>query len=175
MARAIGLRPEPPSAFWIRSRGTHAWTTPEIAKPSTSAHQTSQAIRNASLNPLPTTSSTPSMLAMIPPPGSGTIQRMATTQASPAGKGYQSSKDELLARLARVKGQVGGVERMVEQDRYCIDILTQISAIQAALDKVALGLLDGHARTCVVGARRGQQEARTVEMMAAVGRLMRRG
>ena len=77
---------------------------------------------------------------------------MATTQASPAGKGYQASKDELLARLARVKGQVGGVERMVEQDRYCIDVLTQISAIQAALDKVALGLLDGHARTCVVGA-----------------------
>ena len=103
------------------------------------------------------------------------MQRMATTQATPAGKGYQSSKDELLARLARVKGQVGGVERMVDQDRYCIDILTQISAIQAALDKVALGLLDGHARTCVVGAQRGQQEERTVEMMAAIGRLMRRG
>lgn len=103
------------------------------------------------------------------------IHAVATTQASPTGKGYQSSKDELLARLARVKGQVGGIERMVEQDRYCIDILTQISAIQAALDKVALGLLDGHARTCVVGAQRGEQEARTAEMMAAIGRLMRRG
>jgi DNA-binding FrmR family transcriptional regulator len=100
---------------------------------------------------------------------------MATTQRQPAGKGYQSTKDDLLARLARVKGQVGGVERMVEQDRYCIDILTQISAIQAALDKVALGLLDGHARTCVLGAEANLQDERTVELMAAVGRLMRRG
>src|SRR6202049_1735504 len=100
---------------------------------------------------------------------------MTTTQATPVGKGYQSSKDDLLARLARIKGQVGGVERMVEQDRYCIDVLTQISAIQAALDKVALGLLDGHARTCVIGAQAEQQEERTDELMAAVGRLMRRG
>jgi CsoR family transcriptional regulator, copper-sensing transcriptional repressor len=100
---------------------------------------------------------------------------MPTTQASPIGKGYQSSRDELLARLARVKGQVGGVERMVEQDRYCIDVITQISAIQAALDKVALGLLDGHARTCVIGADASLQDERTAELMAAVGRLMRRG
>ena len=100
---------------------------------------------------------------------------MPTTPATPVGKGYQSSKDDLLARLARIKGQVGGVERMVEQDRYCIDVLTQISAIQAALDKVALGLLDGHARTCVLGAQAEQQEERTDELMAAVGRLMRRG
>ena len=64
---------------------------------------------------------------------------------------------------------------MVEQDRYCIDVLTQISAIQAALDKVALGLLDGHARTCVLGAVAEQREERTAELMAAVGRLMRRG
>ena len=90
-------------------------------------------------------------------------------------RGYSASKDELLARLARVEGQVRGIERMVEQDRYCIDILTQISAIQAALDKVALGLLDGHAHTCVIGAEPQDQDARTAEMMAAVGRLMRRG
>jgi DNA-binding FrmR family transcriptional regulator len=102
---------------------------------------------------------------------------MATTRtaAAPTGKGYQSSKDDLLARLARVRGQVGGVERMVEQDRYCIDVITQISAIQAALDKVALGLLDGHARTCVLGADASLQDERTAELMAAVGRLMRRG
>jgi DNA-binding FrmR family transcriptional regulator len=100
---------------------------------------------------------------------------MASIQASPAGKGYQASKDQLLARLARIKGQVGGVERMVEQDRYCIEVLTQISAIQAALDKVALGLLDGHARTCVLGAESEQQEERTDELMASVGRLLRRG
>jgi CsoR family transcriptional regulator, copper-sensing transcriptional repressor len=98
-----------------------------------------------------------------------------TTGQYPAGKGYQSSKDDLLARLARVHGQVGGVVRMVEQDRYCIDVLTQISAIQAALDKVALGLLDGHARTCVIGADENLQDERTAELMAAVGRLMRRG
>jgi DNA-binding FrmR family transcriptional regulator len=100
---------------------------------------------------------------------------MATTQASPTGKGYEATKDDLLARLARIKGQVGGVERMVSGDRYCIEVLTQISAIQAALDKVALGLLDGHARTCVVGADESLQSERTVELMAAVGRLMRRG
>jgi CsoR family transcriptional regulator, copper-sensing transcriptional repressor len=98
-----------------------------------------------------------------------------TTSRSPAGKGYQSTKDQLLDRLARIKGQVGGIERMVGKDRYCIDVLTQISAVQAALDKVALGLLDGHAHTCVVGAEAELQEERTAELMAAVGRLMRRG
>jgi DNA-binding FrmR family transcriptional regulator len=90
-------------------------------------------------------------------------------------RGYTASKDQLLARLSRIEGQVRGVERMVEQDRYCIDVLTQISAIQAALDKVALGLLDGHAHTCVIGAEPSRQDERTAEMMAAVGRLMRRG
>jgi len=100
---------------------------------------------------------------------------MATAPTSRSGSGYQASKDQLLDRLARIKGQVGGVERMVGQDRYCIDILTQISAIQAALDKVALGLLDGHARTCVLGAETEVQEERAAELMAAVGRLMRRG
>jgi DNA-binding FrmR family transcriptional regulator len=100
---------------------------------------------------------------------------MATTPQRPAGAGYQASKDQLLSRLARIKGQVGGIERMVEQDRYCIDVLTQISAIQAALDKVALGLLDGHARTCVLEAPTEQREERAAELMASVGRLMRRG
>jgi CsoR family transcriptional regulator, copper-sensing transcriptional repressor len=100
--------------------------------------------------------------------------RMAEAASAPV-RGYSASKDELLARLARVEGQVRGIERMVEQDRYCIDILTQISAIQAALDKVALGLLDGHAHTCVIGAEAQDQDSRTAEMMAAVARLMRRG
>ncbi len=63
---------------------------------------------------------------------------------------------------------------MVEQDRYCIDVLTQISAIQAALDKVALGLLDDHARHCVLEAGKNERDDRTEEMMAAVGRLLRR-
>jgi DNA-binding FrmR family transcriptional regulator len=100
---------------------------------------------------------------------------MATTDVAPAGAGYQTSKRQLLHRLARIKGQVGGLERMVGEDRYCIDVLTQISAIQAALDKVALGLLDGHARTCVIDAPAHLREQRAAELMAAVGRLMRRG
>ena len=90
-------------------------------------------------------------------------------------RGYTATKDQLLARLRRIEGQIRGIEGMVTDDRYCIDILTQISAAQAALDKVALGLLDGHAHTCVMGAEGDQREQRTEEMMAAVGRLMRRG
>ena len=90
-------------------------------------------------------------------------------------RGYSASKEQLQKRLARIEGQVRGIAKMVDDDRYCIDILTQISAIQAALDKVALGLLDGHAHTCVIGAEPQDQDARTAEMMAAVGRLMRRG
>ena len=90
-------------------------------------------------------------------------------------RGYTATKDQLLARLRRIEGQIRGLEGMVEDDRYCIDILTQISAAQAALDKVALGLLDGHAHTCVIGADADQQDERTDEMMAAVARLMRRG
>jgi DNA-binding FrmR family transcriptional regulator len=95
-------------------------------------------------------------------------------QAAPV-RGYTASKDQLGKRLARIEGQVRGIGRMVEEDRYCIDVLTQISAVQAALDKVAHGLLDEHARTCVIGAEGEQQVDRTDELMAAVGRLMRRG
>jgi len=95
---------------------------------------------------------------------------------TPPTRGYTASKDQLLARLSRLEGQVRGVQRMVEDDRYCIDVLTQISAVQAALDKVALGLLDDHTRTCVIGAQDpGRREERTEELMGAVGRLMRRG
>jgi DNA-binding FrmR family transcriptional regulator len=89
--------------------------------------------------------------------------------------GYSATKEQLLKRMKRIEGQVGGVERMIENDRYCIDVLTQISAVQAALDKVALGLLDEHARHCVMGAAPEQQGEKTDELMAAVGRLMRRG
>ena len=91
-------------------------------------------------------------------------------------RGYTATKEQLNKRLARIEGQVRGVSRMVEEDRYCIDVLTQISAIQAALDKVALGLLDGHARHCLIeGHGEGTPEELTEELMAAVGRLMRRG
>jgi DNA-binding FrmR family transcriptional regulator len=90
-------------------------------------------------------------------------------------RGYTATKDELLKRLRRIEGQVRGIQGMVEDERYCIDVLTQISAIQAALDKVALGLLDDHAKHCVIGARHDDQAEKTQELMAAVGRLMRRG
>ena len=74
----------------------------------------------------------------------------------------------------RIEGQVRGIEKMVEDDRYCIDVLTQISAAQAALDKVALALLADHARHCVVGAEKpADREELTEEMMGAVGRLLR--
>ena len=91
-------------------------------------------------------------------------------------RGYTATKDQLQTRLKRIEGQVRGVRGMDDKDRYCIEVLTQISAIQAALDKVALGLLDDHARHCVVGgAAGGTPEERTSEMMGAVGRLLRHG
>jgi CsoR family transcriptional regulator, copper-sensing transcriptional repressor len=94
----------------------------------------------------------------------------------PRTRGYTATKDELLARLRRVEGQIRGIEGMVTDDRYCIDILTQISAAQAALDKVALGLLDDHAHHCVLGARTAnERDEKNDELMAAVGRVMRRG
>ncbi|MBI2684291.1 MAG: metal-sensitive transcriptional regulator [Actinobacteria bacterium] len=94
-----------------------------------------------------------------------------TTEA----RGYAASKDQLNSRLKRIEGQVRGIERMVADDRYCVDIITQISSVQAALDKVALALLDGHVNHCVIGAEGTEQSDRTRELMAAVGRLMRRG
>ena len=87
---------------------------------------------------------------------------------------YTASKDQLLARLKRIEGQTRGVQKMVEEDRYCIDVLTQISAVQAALDKVALGLLDDHVKHCVIeGHGPGSQEELTDEVMGAIGRLLR--
>ena len=100
---------------------------------------------------------------------------MTSDTATTPTRGYTATKDQLLKRLKRIEGQVRGVQGMVEDDRYCIDVLTQISAIQAALDKVALGLLDDHARHCIAGASGREQGDKTDELMAAVGRLMRRG
>jgi CsoR family transcriptional regulator, copper-sensing transcriptional repressor len=122
------------------------------------------------------TSKTPIRIPyQIPLGGKGNAKiRCMTTTPQPV-RGYTASKDQLLARLRRIEGQIRGIEGMVQDDRYCIDILTQITAAQAALDKVALGLLDGHAHSCVIGAEPDQRDARTDEMMAAVGRLLRRG
>ena len=88
--------------------------------------------------------------------------------------GYIEDKEKVKNRLRRINGQIGGIERMVDEERYCIDILTQISAAQAAIDKVALALLDQHTRHCVVGAGSAEErEAKTEEMMEAVGRLLK--
>lgn len=87
--------------------------------------------------------------------------------------GYSSEKEAILKRLSRIEGQVRGIARMVDEDRYCIDILTQLSAVQKAVDAVALQLLDDHVRHCVVGASASRQAERTEELMAAVGRLVR--
>jgi DNA-binding FrmR family transcriptional regulator len=96
--------------------------------------------------------------------------------ASAPTRGYSATKGQLQSRLRRIEGQVRGIQGMVEDDRYCIDVLTQISAIQAALDKVALGLLNDHVGHCVQEAvAEGRTDEMTTEMMAAVARLMRRG
>jgi CsoR family transcriptional regulator, copper-sensing transcriptional repressor len=87
-------------------------------------------------------------------------------------RGYSASKEQLLKRLARVEGQVRGISRMVDDDRYCIDIVTQINAARAALDKIALGLVDDHVRHCLKGS--ANVEADTDELMDAVGRMLSR-
>lgn len=91
-------------------------------------------------------------------------------------RGYSATRSQLLDRLARIEGQVRGVARMVEEDRYCIDVVTQIHAARAALDKVALGLLDGHVRHCLVEGHGGPTDPneRAQELMGAVGRLLSR-
>jgi DNA-binding FrmR family transcriptional regulator len=101
---------------------------------------------------------------------------MATdeTQSDRPSRGYTATKDQLRKRLARIEGQVRGVARMVEDERYCIDVLTQIAAVQAALDKISLGLLDDHARHCMQGkgGAPSDPEEQVDELMGAVGRLL---
>jgi DNA-binding FrmR family transcriptional regulator len=86
--------------------------------------------------------------------------------------GYRASKEQILKRLARIEGQVRGVSGMVEEDRYCIDVLTQIQAAEAALHSVALGLLDDHVRHCMKGTAAERSE-KADELIGAVGRLVR--
>ncbi|WP_217914770.1 metal-sensitive transcriptional regulator [Miltoncostaea marina] len=101
-----------------------------------------------------------------------------TTQRKPhqhvPGYAAAGGKDAVLKRLRRVEGQVRGIAGMVEDDRYCIDVLQQISAAQAALDKVALALVDDHTRHCLLDAGPDDQEARREELMKALVRLVGR-
>ena len=98
---------------------------------------------------------------------------VTVTRMSSHTPGYSAEKDALLKRLARIEGQVRGVAKMVEDDRYCIDVLTQISAVQSAIESVALRLLNDHVRHCVVGSEGDTQAGRLDELMEAVGRLVK--
>ena len=110
-----------------------------------------------------------------------TTQRTATPQLAPstdthAGHGYISDKQRYLARLKRIEGQVRGLQRMVDEEQYCIDILTQVSALSSALEGVALGLLDDHLKHCVVDAAKAggdQADVKIKEASDAIARLVR--
>ena len=88
--------------------------------------------------------------------------------------GYSEDRDAVIKRLRRIEGQVRGLQRMVEEDTYCIDVLTQISAVNKALQAVALSLLDDHLGHCVAAARdEGDLDDKLAEASAAIARLVR--
>ncbi|ALV33154.1 metal-sensitive transcriptional regulator [Streptomyces sp. CdTB01] len=90
--------------------------------------------------------------------------------------GYHDQKADHLSRLHKIEGQIRGVTRMVDEDRYCIDVVTQIGAVTRALHEVALGLLDEHARNCLLTAARSEPdeaEAKLDELSLAMRRLTR--
>ena len=93
-----------------------------------------------------------------------------------ANPGYADRKDDYLKRMKRIEGQVRGIERMIDNDTYCIDILTQVSAVTKALQAVALGLVDEHMSHCVLDAARAggpEAEAKLKEASVAIARLVR--
>ena len=107
-----------------------------------------------------------------------TMTSDAVDHTAPAGHehGYISDKDKYLARLKRIEGQARGIHRMVDEEQYCIDILTQISAITSALQGVAVGLLEDHLQHCVTDAVRlggDEADAKIKEASAAIARLVR--
>ena len=95
-----------------------------------------------------------------------TLQSMTTTVADP--RGYSAEREAVLNRLRRIEGQVRGLARMLEDDRYCIDVLTQIGAVRSALDGVALGLLDSHVRHCVARGDLVSLEERADELVGTL-------
>ena len=92
----------------------------------------------------------------------------------PAVPGYINNKAQIQARLNRLEGQVRGIHRMVDEERYCIDILTQVKAVKAALDRVAVSLLEDHVQHCVADAVRSgdQSDQKLTELTDAVGRFL---
>jgi CsoR family transcriptional regulator, copper-sensing transcriptional repressor len=100
---------------------------------------------------------------------------MSETDAQP--RGYVADKEALVRRLHRIEGQVRGIERMLEDDRYCIDVLTQIAAVSTALESVAFRILDDHVNHCVAGAlASGDPEdaaQKSAELLQAVHRFSR--
>lgn len=103
-----------------------------------------------------------------------TTSQGTTGDTTDPGYVAAGAKDGILKRLRRVEGQVRGIAGMVDDDRYCLDVLQQISAAQAALDKVALALVDDHTRHCVLGAAPENQEEMRAELMTALTRLVGR-
>ena len=99
------------------------------------------------------------------------------TQAGTHTHGYSANKESLVTRLHRIEGQVRGIERMVEDDRYCVDVLTQIAAVETALEAVASKVLEEHVTHCVAGALASGDEVeareKTDELLAAVQRFVR--
>ena len=97
-----------------------------------------------------------------------------TSTPVPHTHGYAPHKDQLLKRLARIEGQVRGIAKMIEDDRYCIDVLTQIGAVDTALEAVALKVLEEHVQHCVAGALASgeprQAQEKTAELLGAVQR-----
>jgi len=101
---------------------------------------------------------------------------MVSVMDTPSTPGYAQNKDDYARRMRRIEGQVRGIARMVDEDKYCIDILTQVSAVTKALQAVALGLLDEHMAHCVLDAAQAggpEAEAKLKEASDAVARLVR--
>jgi DNA-binding FrmR family transcriptional regulator len=99
------------------------------------------------------------------------------TETATPTYGYTKDKDVLVKRLHRIEGQVRGIERMLEEDRYCIDVITQIAAVNTALESLAFKILDGHVKHCVTGALASgdaaEAEQKSKELLEAVHRFAR--
>jgi len=148
------------SVIWVTSPGTKPSATNQYgaAPPATGGTRTALAASSA--------------IARVPPP------LIRPSQSTPASTtpGYSRTKDAQLKRLRRIEGQIRGLQRMIEEDKYCIDVLTQVSAATKALQSFSLELLDQHLAHCVVeAAQRGGAEAdeKVREASAAIARLVR--